>query len=89
MSWTTTDKYVSKWKNKGLVKSVSKPAFSTKLGKPISKKAVVLDTTVLKKLFSKRKKSYDIQTIENLEVLCKSCHKKEEIKLKKGCANHG
>lgn len=49
-SWSTTDKYLKKWKRKGLVKSIMKPAFSTKLNKRTTKQQWILKRDTLNKL---------------------------------------
>ncbi len=53
LSWATTNKYLRKWRTKGLVKPVMKPAFSHKLNKLTKKKQWMLNRSVLSKIVKK------------------------------------
>ena len=50
ISWATTDKYLRKWKSKGLVKPVKIRSFSTKLNKPIMKPAWVIHRNTINRI---------------------------------------
>ena len=54
LSWATTNKYLRKWKTKGLTKPVMKPSFSHKLGKPTKKQQWILNRNVLSKIVKKK-----------------------------------
>lgn len=55
ISWATADKYLKKWRRKGLVKPVSKPIFSQTKKRIIKRKEWTVRRTELNRILAKRR----------------------------------
>lgn len=55
LSWVTADKYLKKWKDKGLVKPTKKQIFSLKQKKLIKKDTWILERDLLGRIIKKRR----------------------------------
>ena len=55
LSWVTADKYLKKWKNKGLVKPLGKKIFSPKHKKVIIKNAWMLERDLLGRIIKRKR----------------------------------